>query len=132
MLAMHDTRRCLYCLEPVAVPQSTHACDGCGELLHAECFELNHGCSTYGCIRCEATPAATSIQTEVASIDGDHTAAEEHPTPAPAPVLEPAAPAAVAVAAAPRSRQFCGRCGGRVGAANHYGGTSGTRLEDPS
>ncbi|MCU1456411.1 MAG: hypothetical protein JWL73_503 [Actinomycetia bacterium] len=160
MLSTSDARRCLYCLEPFMSLGAVDACGDCGEHLHTECFDLNHGCTTYGCVQCEATPSGVPARADRISTGEDHTGgmllrpvsdpepsvaagfvtarpagsgsrgwASDLGSPERVPAT-PVRPTIVPTAVAPSVRQFCGRCGARVGMVDNYCGRCGVALPE--
>ncbi len=57
---------CAYCLFPIKPGQTRVVCPECQTVHHAECWEENRGCSTYGCAR-----APSAVQPEEAEAEAE-------------------------------------------------------------
>jgi hypothetical protein len=48
-----EPERCAFCHDRFLGPGSRSGCEGCGTVLHDECWELTEGCPTLGCARAQ-------------------------------------------------------------------------------
>ena len=42
-------RECAICQSSIYPAEKTHPCPKCGLVFHAECWQENFGCASYGC-----------------------------------------------------------------------------------
>ena len=49
MRRANENTKCPCCLSPIAELEETVCCPECGVVHHAECWQVNGKCSTYGC-----------------------------------------------------------------------------------
>jgi beta-lactam-binding protein with PASTA domain len=57
---------CPYCQQPVSPGKSAIACPTCGVSHHVQCWQANHGCTTFGCGRAAIAQATDNASPEAA------------------------------------------------------------------
>ena len=54
-------RECAICQTSVYPAEQTHKCDSCGLIFHAECWQENFGCASYGCEQVNALAPRVNV-----------------------------------------------------------------------
>jgi len=67
---MHDYvgKKCPYCKTIIQDGEDCTICDVCGMPHHKNCWDENHGCTTFGCTKHDISNEPISLQQPVASI----------------------------------------------------------------
>src|SRR5687767_15453993 len=58
-------RECAICQSSIYPTEETHPCPKCGLVFHAECWQENYGCASYGCEQVNALAPKLDIPAPV-------------------------------------------------------------------
>jgi hypothetical protein len=54
-------RECAICQTSIYPAEHTHQCASCGLVFHAECWQENFGCASYGCVQVNALAPKVNV-----------------------------------------------------------------------
>lgn len=118
---MSSDLNCPYCLWPIKVDEAAEECAHCSARYHAECWNENGGCGTFGC------PAWAASQTGQAAPPppANRPASTTGGTTTSEPVVVTAEPLPPVGTTA---RRFCDMCGQQVDPGDRFCGVCGNTL----